>query len=219
MQNAFIGEITVYRMISNFITLIKNSITNDTSHDQNQSLIDNIFNGFTVLNDFNPVKEMKALFANDKPLYLKLGFNINTAELPAVHIVLPDENLEFEGIGLSPHYEFDSDGTNPREVNNVNFDCSYNIIIVAPNSDAVIFIYRILKYMFLASWSNMEASGFMKLRIRGSDLINQSTLIPTSLYSRNLSLSFTYEEEFINSIQPEFGNSLTPEEILIDINT
>ena len=192
MDNAIIPEITIYHYLKYFLKLLKDSVDFSST----ESIIEEIFFGVEPIGNYDPIKESRRIFSKVDSLYLNMGFNINPAELPAIHIILPDENLEWEGIGWSAELEENEDGTS-TERKEVSFNTAYNLIILDKNADAVVYIYHILKYLFLSFNVNLELDGFQTLKISGRDLIQQSGLIPVDIYSRNLTLSFKYKREFL----------------------
>ena len=216
MENVVIPEMLIYGYLKWYLELIKASI----EFSNTESIIDLVFNGVSSIGKYDPIKESKRIFSKEDSIKIKFGMNINPAELPAIHILLPDENIEWESIGWS-ETELEKDDNTSVSIGDVDFNTAYSLIIVDKNADSVVYIYHILKYMILSTHENLELDGFKTLKISGRDLIQQQGLIPIDVYSRNLSLSFKYNREFVGLRETKFGHSLIPYEpnIVMKANT
>lgn len=214
MEKAFLPEVEIYKYLNTFLSTIKTSI----DADYNNNIIDKVFYGVTAVGRFNPKKEAKELFKKSEALNIRFGFNISTNELPAVHILLPDERLEIETIGFDGEYENDGEGIKTQS-NSVIYQSEYNLLIIDKNADMAIFIYHVLKYMFLSYFEHLELDGFQTLKVYGRDLITQQGLVPQNIYSRSLILSFKHTRQFESVAIPEFGSSMIPHLPQIDVKT
>lgn len=216
MNNVFLPEIQIYNYLKSILSILKSSIETD----ENNNYITTIFRGQSAIGNYNPVKEAKAIFRKEDALKISFGFNLSTTNLPAVHIVLPDESVDFEGIGFSENYDrvLQEDGsTIDTEYHNIRYSSEYSLLIVDKNADSVIYIYQVLKYMLLCNFQNMQLDGFMNLKISGRDLVNIPNMVPQSMYSRNIILSFKYEYEFASINVPQFGSSLKVKKEFLDM--
>ena len=167
--------------------------------------------------DFNPLIEAQAIFSSsNNPVKVKIGINIATADLPAAHIYLPRTDTNFQGIGNSPNY-FVDDNLQIEEEDETYNHAVYSIMIVGDNSDKVVLIHSVLYFMLLKNISNLESDGFMNTKLSANDLITEQNLIPSTIYARNISLSFDYSLTSINMMMQPQGSSLIIDKPNLDI--
>lgn len=213
MNDAIIPEIIIYNFLKHFCDVLKESIEQNS----NDSIIDEVYKGIEKIGRFDPISESKRIFEKKDSLNIKFGLNINSADFPSVHIILPDEHIEWETIGWDTEYIENEDNTN-TELNSIHFTTDYNLLILDKNADTVVYIYHILKYMFLSYHTQLELAGFETLKISGRDLIQQSGILPLEVFSRNLTLSFKYTREFLSLKQlNRIGHSIKTSNKQIDI--
>ena len=158
--------------------------------------------------DFNPLVEAQAFFSSsNNPIKVKIGITISTADLPAAHIYLPRTDTSFQGVGNSPAYFVDNNLQIEEEDETYNH-AVYSIMIVGDNSDKVVLIHSVLYFMLLKNISNLESDGFMNIKLSANDLITEQNLIPSTIYARNISLTFDYSLTSINMMMQPQGSSL-----------
>lgn len=78
-----------------------------------------------------------------------------------------------------------------------NYDIQYQLDILAGNQEEVIYLYTVLKAILFSQRTFLEAQGVMNLKLSGSDLAPRSELAPDDLYTRSMTLQFTYPFSFI----------------------
>lgn len=78
-----------------------------------------------------------------------------------------------------------------------NYDSQYQLDILAGNQEEVIYLYTVLKAILFAQREFLEAQGIMSLKISGSDLAPRSELLPDEVFTRSMTLQFTYPFGFI----------------------
>jgi|688.fasta_scaffold01119_51 hypothetical protein len=78
-----------------------------------------------------------------------------------------------------------------------NYDGQYQLEILAGNQEEVIYLYTVLKAILFAQRKFLEAEGIMALKISGTDLAPRSELLPDEIFTRTMTLQFTYPFNFI----------------------
>jgi len=78
-----------------------------------------------------------------------------------------------------------------------NYDSQYQLDILAGNQEEVIYLYTVLKAILFAQRKFLEAQGIMALKISGSDLAPRTELLPDELFTRSMTVQFTYPFSFI----------------------
>lgn len=192
--------------IRKYLTLAMVEIKDDPD-----KFADLIYASLPAIGDFDIKAEFKRIFAGDTPFKIKFGLNVDSENLPAVHVYLPAESSEPNMIGSDPEYDGDDGDVDTHkvfEINNFRFQTKYTLMIIDKNADSVLILYHTLKYMLLRYSILFENDGFQNLQISGNDLITEQNLIPMTIYSRNLMINFTYENETQNVYYYETGSSL-----------
>ena len=78
-----------------------------------------------------------------------------------------------------------------------NYEGQYQLEILAGNQEEVIYLYTVLKAILFAQREFLEAQGIMALRLSGTDLAPRSELLPDEIFTRSMTLQFTYPFDFI----------------------
>lgn len=78
-----------------------------------------------------------------------------------------------------------------------NYDSQYQLDIFAGNQEEVIYLYTVLKAILFAQRKFLEAQGIMSLKVSGSDLAPRSELLPDEVFTRSMTVQFTYPFSFI----------------------
>lgn len=78
-----------------------------------------------------------------------------------------------------------------------NYDTQYQLEILAGNQEEVIYLYTVLKAILFSQRTFLEAQGIMGLKLSGSDLSPRTEGLATELFSRFMTLQFTYDFSFI----------------------
>jgi len=162
-------------------------------------LLEKIFYGFENQDDFSILDESIKLFRNCN-IKTRIGLSSTSSELPVFHILLPGENEEFTGIGMSPEKTYNYAQKEGKDFNNTIYNSRYSIMIISANGDTTVILYHILKYMLLRYKQCIEYFGMFKFKIGGNDIILDSNIFPQQVYQRNLNLEFSYniKSESIN---------------------
>ncbi len=95
-----------------------------------------------------------------------------------------------------------------------NYDAQYQLHIVAGRQDEVLYLYAIVKQIFLSQTPYMEGKGIMALRLSASDFAPKSELLPTESFQRTMTLQFKYPFSFVQSqeVFESFEVCVTPEQ-------
>ena len=154
-----------------------------------------------TFNKIDYYQQAKSLFIsrnNDSPRKLEvgMGFNLERASMPTIHIMMPSESPGVSPIGTNQGYAASISGEAANEVFNVftvGFSANYSLILTSNNQLEVMLIYIMLKSGFIGLKTQMELAGFQNVTFGGSDLMFNSEMIPDNIYSRNFNLNFSYD--------------------------
>lgn len=78
-----------------------------------------------------------------------------------------------------------------------NYEGQYQLEVLAGNQEEVIYLYTVLKAILFSQRSFLEAQGIMSLKLSGSDLAPRSEMLPDEIFTRSLTLMFTYPFDFL----------------------
>ncbi len=78
-----------------------------------------------------------------------------------------------------------------------NYDSQYQLDILAGNQEEVIYLYTVLKAILFAQRKFLEAQGIMAVKLSGSDLAPRSEMLPDEIFTRSMTVQFTYPFSFI----------------------
>lgn len=97
-----------------------------------------------------------------------------------------------------------------------NYDGQYQLEVLAGNQEEVIYLYTVLKAILFAQRTFLEAQGIMSLKISGTDLAPRSELLPDEIFTRSMTLMFTYPFDFIveQEVARAIQISLTPSTVV-----
>lgn len=158
---------------------------------------------------FNFFEQAKDIFLrdNDHPrkIEVRMLFDAQRASLPTIHITMPQESNDADGIGVDEGYEDNVLNTNKTTFHKTYtraFGVQYNIIITSDNSSEVLLIYHLLKAMLISIIDHVELSGIRNPKLSGQDLQMNSDIVPVNVFVRGVGINFMYEES-IPSIQEE----------------
>jgi hypothetical protein len=78
-----------------------------------------------------------------------------------------------------------------------NYEGQYQLEVLAGNQEEVIYLYTVLKAILFAQREFLEAQGIMALKLSGTDLAPRSELLPDEIFTRSMTLQFTYPFDFM----------------------
>lgn len=145
------------------------------------------------INRFNYYQQAKAIILNPEKLKVNFGYNLEVAKDCALHIIMPSESGEGDGIGVNQNYVNDETYTQM-------YNTTYQIIISSDNSSEVNLVYTILKCMLQMYTQHLSVQGLLLPKISGQDIMFQDNLIPPTLYHKALNLSFRYDLNVPNEL-------------------
>lgn len=88
-----------------------------------------------------------------------------------------------------------------------HYSASYQILVVGPNQELTIFLYALVKAIFIINLKYLQRHGFIEPRLGGTDFVAKPEYLPDLAYQRALILEF----------QHSFDVYLTPE-VIREIN-
>jgi hypothetical protein len=203
----FFPEVQIYNLISGILEFIKVDYNTNLST-PTKSMLYKLFGGVKI-GKFDYFVESKNLFlrGNDyaRKIELRHMFDISRAGLPTIHLSLPSESPQFDGIGVDQGYadtQFDEDATDPDHiiqsftpVYTRAFQTQHNIIISSDNPDEVLLIYNLLKAMMVSVFDSIELAGLRNPKLGAQDLQLNSEVTPANVYFRAITLSSFHELE------------------------
>jgi len=153
---------------------------------------------FNKTDYYQQAKTMFILRNNDSPrkLEVNMGFNMERAHFPTIHIMMPTESPGMSPIGTNQGYAAGIGGDvvgEEYQVFTVGFSAAYSLLITSDNSLEVLLTYILLKSGFIGLKTQMELDGFQNVTFGGSDMMFNSDLMPQNIYSRNFNLNFGYD--------------------------
>lgn len=199
-----IPELIIYDNLIKLFNFINIDFAAQT--DEKNTLLYHIFKNdinsanltFNKTDYYQQAKTIFILRNNDSPrkLEVNMGFNLERAHFPTIHIMMPSESPGMSPIGTNEGYANGIGGTgygDEYQVYTVGFSAAYSLLITSDNSLEVLLIYILLKSGFIGLKTQMELDGFQNVTFGGSDLMFNSELMPTNIYSRNFNLNFAYD--------------------------
>lgn len=203
-MTVLVPELIIYDNLIKLLNFISLDFAAQTS--EQNTILWHIFKN--DVNDMNLVfnktdyfQQAKNIFIarnNDHPrkIEIGMGFNLERASLPTIHIMMPTETPGVSPIGTNQGYFETIDGANANDLYNVfsvGFSAQYSLIITSDNSLEVLLIYVLLKSGFIGLKTQMELAGFQNVTFGGSDLMFSQEFVPQNVFSRNFNLNFSYD--------------------------
>ncbi|NJL53727.1 hypothetical protein HC928_00380 [bacterium] len=78
-----------------------------------------------------------------------------------------------------------------------NYEGQYQLEVLAGNQDEVIYLYSVLKAILFSQRKFLEAQGLMSVRISGTDLAPRTEMLPDEIFTRSMTVQFTYPFNFM----------------------
>lgn len=169
---------------------------------------------FNKVDYFKQAKAMFILRDNDSPrkIEVNIGFNMERAVFPTIHIMMPSESPGVSPIGTNTGYDPRIAGENDGdefEVYTVGFSAQYSLLLTSDNSLEVLLMYIMLKSAFIGIKTQLELDGLQNVVYGGSDLMFNSEFVPSNVYSRNFNVSFAYDFNGRDIFEQGSVNTLT----------
>ena len=216
-------EIIIYNTLKSILQIVKEDFIN--AEDEKNTILYNFFgvdfnDNRLIFESFNYFEQAKELFVK-RSVSVNIGYNLETAPLGCVHILLPNENGRDLNIGADENYqpnivETDSSGKSyyTPQYNSV-YDATYNLMITSENTFQVLLIYNLFKAALVSIYYHLELSGLRLPKISGQDINLQSDLVPTHIFHRSLMLSFIYEISVPDFFRRKIISNFTATAIII----
>jgi len=144
--------------------------------------------------------QAKHIFTKKDKIKVNYGYNMESSDDLALHIILPSENGRDAAIGGDEGYDPDNFEPTievperPYEIKYTQlFDANYQIMITSSNQTEIMIVYHILKACLLISMNYLELNGLRTSKVSGGDLLIQQEYVPNHIFSKVINLSFVYE--------------------------
>ena len=185
-------------VILNVLNAILNAIFIDLNKDidKEKSLLYFLLSGKNF-EGFDYYEQAVDLFSrkNDHTRKIKtnLSFNGSRVVVPTIHVTIPSEQSENNGIGIDSGYvETIIQGHDSRNVFTRMFGARYDLLITSDNSNEVLLIYHVLRAGIIAFIPNFEFSGIRNIKLSGQEIRLDSGVVP-GVFIRAIGLTFNYE--------------------------
>lgn len=214
-----IPEVVIHNVISSAFAAVIDDWNLYT--DKTRTILHEVFNkddngDVMKIGKFNYLEQAKSIFLktnnNVRHIEITMGYNLERAALPTIHIILPSESKGENSIGMGEGYnDYDMDDINNqyKETYNYTKQVTYNLLITSDNSSEVILIYHFLNYILVSLKNHIELSGLRNISFGGNDLNFQNELVPTTIFHRSLLFSFYYENRVTDFFYKAYVKSLT----------
>lgn len=207
-------DTVIYNSLNAFLDIIKKDYVANAA-DLSKSILNILFdkdeNELDIdFETFDYLVQAKSLFI-DKKVQVNIGYNLETAAMACIHILLPNESGSPFGIGADENYQpqintvvdagTPDEETFAQEIFTKRFESTYQLIITSENIFEVLLIYYYIKSCLISLNYHLELMGLRNLRIGGQDINIQQDSIPTHIFHRTLTLNFFYESNVPNFLK------------------
>jgi len=195
-QKIFIPELRIHRIVSLIIEAIREDLIKSPIEETFlfQVLQDSKADGYEL---YEQMKEVFLRKRNDsRYLDVRLFFDAKRAEIPTIHVNLPQETKGEDGLGSDEGFAptlFDDNKLEYVRQYNRRFNANYQVLITSNNSLEVIGLYHILRAAIIANLGSLETLGFTNLSLGGGDLQLNPDIIPVTVFVRGINFNFGYE--------------------------
>lgn len=221
-----VPEVILYHTLNSVIALLKSDY--EQYVDKSQTILWGLLKtddmGMELqMNRFNYYDVGVALFVTNqapniaRKLEVSVGYNHLRAGMPTIHIMLPSETKQENGLGNGEGYmdtvQFPEDETiTPNTQFKRNFtnvtESNYNLVITSDNSSETVLLYHVLKNTLFAAFEAFEFRGLRDVKFGGQDLQFSNEFMPPDVFHRGISLAFFYESSV---------NALVREKLVVSI--
>lgn len=193
-----IPEIILYDLTKSLLDLLKRDL--ETNVEEKNTIIYQLFTTLNIgeISLFQEAKKL-VLRAQDNPrkLSIRYAFDRSRAEIPTIHIVVPNEQwggVNSLGAGREPgNYSFDDNLGQYNQGLGVSSQSTYSLIITSNNDVEVIIIYNIIKHLLQSE--QLEFKGLHNPTFGGSDLRPDEMIVPMEIFVKTLNISFFYNSQ------------------------
>lgn len=212
----FLPEIRLKRIIDSLLNYLKEDLKINIDHNtENESYLYLLFHESKEDTTFSVnYKEAKQIFLRVEadPRYLKVSpiFDRRRAQVPTIHIVVPQDGEEYRQIGdaVGEFYDIDNFIIEKR---GRAFQTQFNLITTSDNITEVLLINYVLRALLIGAVPQLEYFGFINSHISTQDLNINPDLFPANAYIKGILLTAAYPE-----IVPEVGKNPKIKTIIFD---
>jgi hypothetical protein len=178
--------------------------------DKTQTILNDLFavdnnNNTLQLENANYLEQAVALFTrtpeHPRQFTVNIGYNLQRAFFPAVHILLPQETKgRYDSIGLSAgevNPLYNPQGSPPYEIYTLTktYRATFDLMITSDNVTDVLLIYYLLKAMFPYVVDTFEILGLHNFELTGMDVQLDAAYAPPNIFHRSLRVEFDYQSQ------------------------
>ena len=137
-----------------------------------------------------------------KPPELHHGYARTDSNFPAYFITLTGENESENWLGNESMQFLDDEGSPDYGsfVRGAIWTHTFNVLVYAQHPDVCLYMYQVLKAIFIAQDPYLRNCGLLKLRYSGSDMAPDQTWMPAGLFLRRFTVEAQSE---YNQITPD----------------
>lgn len=216
-----IPEIILFNTIKAFVQLITQDYAN--ASDKTQTILNDLFNvdnngNPLQLQNFNYLEQAIALFTrtieHPRQFQVNIGYNLQRANFPTVHILLPQEVPgRYDSIGLSigeidTVYHPEANPQYEQETRVTTYRANFDLMITSDNTSEVLLVYYLLKDMFPFASDTLELLGLHNFKLTGQDVQLDAAYAPANIFHRSLRTEFDYQSETIVRNNRDMANKL-----------
>lgn len=213
-----IPEILLFNLISGIIKHVESDLAQHAADEQN-SFLGRILNGIKD-HKHDYFVEAKTLFTrkvdNPRAVRTRLFFDAQEANIPTIHITMPQENSGENSLGAGESHEFYSDDihntVSPERER--RFDTNFHVIITSDNHREVLIIYHVIRAMLVSALSEVDIAGLENPKLGGQDIRPKEDIVPRNIYMRGISIQCSYQVEV-----PRFFDAQKISQLIINPGT
>lgn len=210
-----IPELVLIDTLNKLLAIVRDDYaTNVISSTEEDSYLYMLFNGL-VLDSYDMYENAKKVIITntEDPNHIAavtLAFNRNSGSAPAIVLNTPGESTNNNSLSIGEG-DFDEIivGGEYRKQFNRRWLATYSLMFVGENKVAIIILYHLFKSLLVSAMNHLAVVGIENLKIGGQDL-NINISAPDSLFMKNITLNFEYEQRV-----PEFGQRLIINRLLL----
>jgi hypothetical protein len=198
MRQLVFPQLKLHRAIRAFFKFIKEDFK--TNREEETYLYKLMGGGDSKLGLYDFYKQAAHLFtleSNDQQgIEVTAFFNANRAALPTVHITLPGESPQDDGIGFDEGYQEALYNNNTGEHMTVftrRFNTQYNLLITSKNPMEVLMIYEVLRAGLIGMNEALFCWGIENVSLSGQDLTINPEIVPQGVFMRSMGIAMNYE--------------------------
>jgi len=208
-MGVLVPEIQIFNAVKAILEFIRTDF--DNFDNEEDTLLFRIC-GDNNLQRYNFFEQAKTVFLAkpDNPRFLDVNvfFNMERANIPTIHITLPAEQSDKDGLSLDEGYrgyqEVKGMGGEDQQKPNYTrrFSTQYQLVVTSDNSNEVVMIYHLLRGILIPVIDHFNMVGLENIKLSGRDIQNMNTIVPTHIFMRAIGLALEYEVT-VESLFPE----------------